>query len=399
MKILRILNRFNIGGPTHNALYLTKHLYPEFTTKLIGGMKLDSEGSFEYILEKNNINYEYIADMHRSINIIADFKSYIAIKKIIKSFKPDIVHTHAAKSGALGRLAAINSNVPIIIHTFHGHVFHSYFGRLKSFIFILIERFLCNRSTKVIAISDLQKRDLVEKYKICDKEKVAVIPLGFDLNIFVKNHLEKKEKFINEFNIQPDETTIGIIGRLTPVKNHKLFLDSIKHLLEITQKKVRIFIVGDGEDRKAIEDYTKQLGISFVNEKDSSNKEIISFTSWRKDIDVIYAGLDIVCLTSLNEGTPVSLIEAQASRIPVVTTNVGGIADIVIDQETGFILDEGNHEDIAIALKKLIEDEVLRKQMGDNGFKNVYEKYSYIRLVSDIRNLYKHILESKGEII
>ena len=158
-KVLRILNRFNVGGPTHNATYLTKFLSPEYETKLIGGKKLESEAAFEYLLQENDIDYTILENMNRSINPLKDFKAFVEIRNIIKDFKPDIVHTHASKSGALGRLAAISLKVPIILHTFHGHVFHSYFGKLKTYIYILIERFLAKKSSAIIAISELQKNE------------------------------------------------------------------------------------------------------------------------------------------------------------------------------------------------------------------------------------------------
>jgi len=141
-KVLRILNRFNIGGPTHNATYLTKFLSPEYETKLIGGKKLESEAAFEYLLKENKLDYLIIENMNRALNPIKDLKAFFEIRNIIKDFKPDIVHTHASKSGALGRLAAISMRVPIILHTFHGHVFHSYFGKLKTYLYIVIERYL-----------------------------------------------------------------------------------------------------------------------------------------------------------------------------------------------------------------------------------------------------------------
>jgi len=180
-KVLRILNRFNVGGPTHNATFLTKYLYPEYETKLIAGKKLPSEASSEYMLKENEIDFEVIEDMSRSINIIKDLKSFFRIKKIIREFKPDIVHTHASKSGALGRLAAITSKVPIIVHTFHGHVFHSYFGNLKTRFYIFLERFLAKKSSAIIAISDLQRKELINDFDICSETQTHTIPLGFNL--------------------------------------------------------------------------------------------------------------------------------------------------------------------------------------------------------------------------
>ena len=165
---------------------------------------------------------------------------------------PDIVHTHASKSGALGRLAAIIMKVPVIVHTFHGHVFHSYFGKFKTKMYILIERYLASKSSAIIAISKLQKEELTQDYKICDVNKVSVVPLGFDLNKFQINQESNRNAFRTEFNLSSDEIAIGIVGRLTSIKNHRLFLKSAKELTLKTSKNIKFFVIGDGEDRKII---------------------------------------------------------------------------------------------------------------------------------------------------
>src|ERR1035437_2948879 len=219
-RILRIINRLNLGGPTYNAAYLTKYLAPEFETMLIAGMKEDSEESSEFIVKQMGIEPIYITEMKRSINPAQDYKAYKRIKSIIKEFKPDIVHTHAAKAGTIARLAAKACNVPVIVHTFHGHVFHSYFNSFKTSIFIAIEQYLARKSTKIIAISEHQKKELTKQYHICSESKIAVIPLGFDLERFQENMDLKRKEFRNKYFIDDDEVAIGIIGRLVPIKNH-----------------------------------------------------------------------------------------------------------------------------------------------------------------------------------
>ena len=241
-RVLRIMNRLNLGGPTFNAAYLTKYLAPEFETVLLAGQKDDSEASSEFIVNELGIQPRYIRSMYRSLNPFKDIAAYYEIKQIIKEFKPDIVHTHAAKSGALGRLAAINSGVPVIVHTFHGHVFHSYFGRLKSQIFLQIERFLAKKTTKIVAISEIQRHELVDIFKVGPLSKFAVVPLGFDLDRFQTNQEEKRKHFRAEFGIGDDTVCIGIVGRLVPVKNHALFLRAIKYLSENTAQKFCAFI-------------------------------------------------------------------------------------------------------------------------------------------------------------
>ncbi|HIA35477.1 MAG TPA: hypothetical protein EYN89_01780, partial [Flavobacteriales bacterium] len=217
-KVLRIINRFNLGGPTFNAAYLTKCLAPEFETKLVGGSKDDSEDSSEFIVRNLGIEPVIVPEMKRSINLKNDFTAYKKIYQIIKEFKPDIVHTHASKAGTLGRIAAIRLNVPVIVHTFHGHVFHSYFGSAKTLLYKTIERYLSRKSTKIIAISELQKKELSEIHKICPPDKIDVIPLGFDLDRFRENTETKRIWFRKKFGLTQDTIAIGIIGRIVPIK-------------------------------------------------------------------------------------------------------------------------------------------------------------------------------------
>jgi len=377
-KILRIVNRFNLGGPTYNAAYLTKYLSPEFETLLIGGMKDESEESSEFILKNLGVNYSIIPEMKRSINPFNDISAYRRIKKIIKEFKPDIVHTHAAKAGALGRWAAFSCNVPVVVHTFHGHIFHSYFGSFKTSVYKMIERNLADKTSAIIAISEKQKQELAEDHKIISSEKIHVIPLGFDLNRFRENQEEKREDFRRKYNLSKDEIAIGIVGRLVPVKNHSLFLEAIKFVKEKSKKKIRAFIIGDGEERGELELKTKQFGLS----------DVVIFTSWEKEVDKIYPGLDIVCLTSFNEGTPVSLIEAQAAGRPVISTNVGGIENVVISNKTALLSDVAEKEKYCDNLFSLIDNDSLRDELGSEGWGFVKNKFAYEHLVRDVKNLY-----------
>jgi len=393
-RVLRIINRLNLGGPTFNVAYLTKYLAPEFETLLVSGMIDESEESSEYIAKELGIEPLYIPEMYRDISLIHDRKAYKRIKKIIQEFKPDIVHTHAAKAGTLGRLAAINCGVKNILHTFHGHVFHSYFGPLKTRMFLEIERYLAARSTRIIAISERQKSELGLIYEVAPMEKIEVIPLGFNLEPFLENQEEKRKKFRQEYMVDDDEVVISIIGRIVPVKNHKLFLNALKILLENTNKKVRAFIVGDGEDRQLIEGYASSLGIDFVSFVNEKRKAKLTFTSWKKDIDVVNAGSDIIALCSFNEGTPVSLIEAQAANRPIVTTRVGGITDVVIPEKTALISSKMSVNNFARNLLMLVEDEERRLEMGNRGHDFVGTKFSYKRLIDDTAQLYRRLVAS-----
>ncbi|MEI6764148.1 MAG: glycosyltransferase [Bacteroidota bacterium] len=394
-KVLRIINRFNLGGPTYNASYLTKYLAPQFETLLVGGRREKSEANSEFIVRSLGLEPIYIDSMHRSINPWYDYIAGREIARYIKDFKPDIVHTHASKAGALGRRAAYNLKVPVIIHTFHGHVFDAYFNGPKSSFYQMIERNLASKSTHIIALSEIQKDDLVNKYHICPEEKVRIIPLGFDLSRFQENQEEKRTAFRKEYLLDDDEVAIGIIGRVVPVKNHTLFLDGIDYLVRHSTKKVRIFIVGDGESRSVVEQKAQQLNLDFVDFTAEKRKATITFTSWLKDVDRVNAGMDIIALTSLNEGTPVSLIEAQASNRAIVSTNVGGIENIVIPGKTALLSDPGNIQQLGDNILMLVENEGLRKELSVSGWEHVKQRFHYTRLVSDMAALYNECLSKK----
>ncbi|MCX7743561.1 MAG: glycosyltransferase [Flavobacteriales bacterium] len=395
LKVLRIINRFNIGGPTYNAAYLTKYLSPEFKTVLVGGAIDEGEDSSEYILKQLGIKPIVIPEMQRSIQYNSDLIAYYKLKEIIQRFKPDIVHTHASKSGVLGRWAAYRCGVPVIIHTFHGHVFHSYFNRMKTELFKQVERKMAAVSTRIIALSDIQKYELSVKHQICEPEKISVIPLGFDLSRFQEQKESKRSSFRSKYNLAEDELAIGIIGRLVPIKNHELFIRSFANVKQQTQRKLRAFIIGDGERKEALIAFTKSLGLT-VNIYPDKKPADVTFTSWIKEIDVANAGLDIICLTSLNEGTPVSLIEAQASGKPVVSTNVGGIENVVSAGKTGILVNQPNEILFSQALANLVSNDTMRLQFGAEGWGYVSKKFHYTRLVDDMRELYHDLLDVKA---
>lgn len=394
-KVLRILNRMAVGGPVLNAAYLSKYLSPEYETLLVVGAKEDHEKSASILARELNLEVVTIPQMKRAVSPLKDFQSFQAIRKLIKDFQPDVVHTHASKPGVVGRLAASVEGVPAIVHTFHGHTFNSYFNNLTSNFYINTERFLARKSSAIVAISNTQKKELVEDFKIGPEEKFRMIQLGLDLDKFTINQEAKREKFRNEFGVAKDEIAIGIIGRLVPVKNHSLFLQSIAHVLSNTSKKVKAFIVGDGECRANLESLATQLGISFSSQNDKSHLHPLVFTSWRSDVDVINAGLDIIALTSLNEGTPVSLIEAQAANKPIVSTRVGGISDIVIEGKTALLADVDDNELFCQHLLNLVQDDSLRAELGSDSSYSVMRRFSYQRLVKDMSDLYYELLSEK----
>lgn len=396
-RVLRILNRLIIGGPSKNAVYLTRYMKPDFDTLLVIGGKEDHEQDADFLATANNIEPVCIPEMKRSISPTNDWVAYNKLKKLIKEFKPDIVHTHAAKPGALGRLAARHANVPVIVHTFHGHVFYSYFNSLKTNVFIRAERYFAGFSDAIVAISDVQKKELSGDFKIAPEDKFRVIPLGLDLDSFIIDQDVKRIKFRNEFGLDNSTVAIGIIGRLVPIKNHSLFLKGLKYVLDNSTVKLKAFIIGDGESRNEIQQMANELGIKFSQHIDKVHPHPLVFTSWRTDVDTICAGLDIIALTSLNEGTPVSLIEAQAAGKPIVSTRVGGISDVVLENKTALLSDNDDETTFSKNLLQLVADASLRNKFSNAGKDFVLSKFSYHRLVADMSKLYHELLEKKSK--
>lgn len=392
-KILRITNRFNVGGPTFNVAYLTKYLPDDFETTLVAGNIAPHEGSSTYILDDLGLDYSLVPRMYREIHPSNDLAALKYLIQLINDVKPDVIHTHAAKAGALGRLAAVLSKhkVPVVVHTYHGNVFDGYFTPLKEKIILSIERFLARKSTAIIAISELQKRDLAHKYQIAPEHKIYVILLGFDLQKFTVNQDIKRDQFRKEFSLHENDIVLTIVGRLTAIKNHEFFLRAFHQSLQFSKASVKAFIVGDGEDSQTLMDLCDTLGLQWSGIDRANPDAQVVFTSWRKDIDVVNAGSDIIMLTSKNEGTPVSIIEAMAAGKAVISTDVGGVRDIIRHGESGMIA-ENSIDSLVSSLLALIENKQLREDLGRQAQPDVIKKFGYERLVSDVSDLYRKLL-------
>lgn len=385
IRVLRIINRFNIGGPTFNATFLTRFLSDEYETMLIGGLPEEDESDSLHIPKSYGLNPILIEEMVREPSISSDRKAYKRLKEIMKEFKPHIVHTHASKAGALGRKAADACNVPVIVHTFHGHIFHSYFGKVKTRLFKEIERNLAKKSHAIVAISNRQRQELCNVHKVCSIEKTYVVPLGFDLQPFNDKRTELRSSKRKELGIDDDAIAIAIVGRFAPIKNHGLFFDAMHKVMTNTSKKIKVFVVGDGSEREFIESRAAELNKQFPG--------TVELTSWITDIASFNAGIDLICLTSDNEGTPVSLIEAQAACIPVISTDVGGVRDIVKDGDTGYVVPVNDASLFAEKVLELVENEKKRQKMSQNGWTFVKDTFNYHTLAANIDRLYKELLE------
>jgi glycosyltransferase involved in cell wall biosynthesis len=380
-KILRIIARLNIGGPAIHTVLLTAGLDPtQFESRLVTGVVNDSEGDMTYLASKRGIQLTTIPELSPALNwkneLIALYKLY----RLIRSERPDIVHTHTAKAGTLGRIAAILAGVPCRVHTFHGHIFYGYFGRLKTAIFALIERVLARFTDKIVVISDLQYQELCHQIRIAPPHKFSIIPLGFELTPFLNAEIHRG-KLREELGVSDNTLLVGIVGRLTAIKNHDLFLRSVARVLDKIPN-LQAVIAGGGELSPILKKRVIDLRV----------QNRITFLGWRSDIPVIYADLDLVVSSSLNEGTPVCLIEAMACAKPVVATAVGGTPDIVLDGETGILVPSGDAARLSEAMIKLLEDAEKRRFFGQRGREFVKRRFSQERLISDTTRLYAELL-------
>ncbi|MFH0997439.1 MAG: glycosyltransferase [Pseudomonadota bacterium] len=325
IKILRIIARLNIGGPAIHVHLLTTGLHPErFETILVTGSISDQEGDMSYLFQGDSHRHCRISVLQRDISIAMDIRVTGQIFQLLRQVRPDIVHTHTAKAGFTARMAVLIYNLVFskkikIVHTFHGHIFEGYFNRLKSWLFVHIERFIARGTDVIIAISETQQNDLAGKYHIAPLEKIRIIELGFDLNPFLSSAV-LKGRFRQMLGVGVETILVGIIGRLVPIKNHEMFFKSIRFFLnENPEIDMKIVVVGDGECRQQLEAYCREQNLT----------RHVVFWGWIQNVSLVYADLNILALTSLNEGTPVSIIEAMASSVPVIATQVGGIQDLM----------------------------------------------------------------------
>ncbi|MFH0774105.1 MAG: glycosyltransferase family 4 protein [bacterium] len=378
-KVVHVIARLNIGGPSIYAIILSSGLDKKrFSTTLICGAEGEKEGSMRDEAEKKGINLIFISELGRELHPIKDIVTFLKLFWIIKKIKPDILHTHTAKAGTIGRLAAWLAGAGVIIHTFHGHVLHSYFSPAKTKLFILIEKLLARITDRIIVLTESQKREILE-FGIGRPERFSVIPLGLNLDKFYDLE-EKKGILRKELGLSLDTPLIGIVARLAQIKDHKTFFLSARLLLKKIAG-VRFIVVGDGPLRSELEELTRELGI----------KEKVFFLGFREDLDVIYADLSLLVLSSQNEGLPTAIIEAQASCLPVVSTNVGGVSELIKDGETGYLVQAKNPEMLAEAMEKVLKDQNLAKKMGEAGKENS-KKYGAERLIRDIEALYESLL-------
>ena len=383
VRVMQIIARLNVGGP---AIYVTlvaaRHHPPYFESLLVCGHVGPHEGDMAYLAQEHGVEPLYIPELGRELSPLRDVVTLFKLWRLMRQWKPDIVHTHTAKAGFVGRVAAWLARVPVRVHTFHGHVFHSYFGPLKTRVFLTLERLTARITDRLIAISPGQKEELENVYHIAAPRKILVLPLYLDLTPFAATP-RHMDDFRRTFDIPNDAPLIGIVGRFVPVKNHELFLQMAAHLHR-QQPSARFALVGDGETRPAIEAQVQALGLS----------DVVIFTGFLRDLRPVYSDMDVLVISSHNEGTPVSVIEALAAGVPVVSTAVGGVPDLLHGGTLGRLVPPGQPEMMAEAvLAALQEPDSSRDALRQN----VLDTYDSGRVSDDLADLYQVLLAAKGK--
>lgn len=409
MKILRIIARLNVGGPARHVIWLTSELQDEeFQSTLIAGVVPGAEEDMGYFAAENNVVPVYVKEMSRELSA-GDLISVLKIYRFIRRERPQIVHTHTAKAGTVGRLAAFlyrwltwrtfvakPRNIRTV-HTFHGHVFHSYYGRFKTLLFLNIERVLARFATdRIIVIAKQQLAEINGDFGIGKRDKFRIIPLGIDIESFASDP-DNRRTFRAEIGAADGDVVVGFVGRLTEIKNlsHLLQVAAMYNVVSTTEKpSIKFVIVGDGHLRETLMSEARELGVL----------NILSFLGNRIDAAKLYSGLDIVALTSLNEGTPLSLIEAMAAGRAVISTMAGGVVELLgevrqehdgfQERERGIGVDLISTQAFFEGLMFLAGNDGMRASLGSAGLEFVNERYDKGRLIDDIKGLYRELIEA-----
>jgi glycosyltransferase involved in cell wall biosynthesis len=388
INVLRVIARLNVGGPALHVAYLTAGLADRgYDTTLVAGTVGRGEESMAFVADAKGLRVEVIDELHRNISPLRDARAILRLARLIRRERPTILHTHTAKAGAVGRLAALlagRARPPIIVHTFHGHVLRGYFNPVASRGFRILERVLAGMTTTLVAVSPEVQDDLVRLH-VAPASKFAVIRLGIELDQRVGDDSAERTATRRLLGLGDDPFVVGWVGRMTAVKRTDVVVRVLGELVE-RGVDARLLLVGDGPDRDDLERYAHELGVV----------RRCLFLGYQEDVARWYNAIDALLLPSVNEGTPVSVIESLAAQRPAVATRVGGTPDVIRDGVDGFLVDPSDGEALAERLAELARDPELRTQMGAAGRERVLQRYAVDRLVDDVDRLYRRLLAEHG---
>jgi glycosyltransferase involved in cell wall biosynthesis len=381
-RVLRVIARMNIGGPAYHVSLLSGLLAPDrYETLLVAGTVGRGEGSFAGLAERYGARLELLDSLGPELNPLRDARAFFALRRTIRHFRPHVLHTHTAKAGFLGRLAALSTSGarPVIVHTFHGHVLEGYFGRVASAVYRLLERWLARATDRLVAVSDATVADLV-RLRVAPEEKFEVIRVGLVLDGFLALAEGGGDGFRRQVGAGTDDLLLVYAGRLVPIKR----VDRAIRAVAAARRngvRARLAVVGDGPLRVDLDALRASLGLG----------DSVRFVGYRQDLEEVIAAADVAVLTSDNEGTPVFLIEAAAGGKPAVATAVGGVSDVVTS-ETGRLVPPEDESALARAIESLAHDPELRASLGRRARDHVRERFAHERLLRDIDGLYRRLL-------
>lgn len=386
-----MITRLNIGGPSIQAIALTTALDRYgYATRLIHGRLGPGEGDMSYLLPAG-ANAVQVSTLARPVDLLADLRTLVRLYGELRDLRPAILHTHMAKAGLLGRLAAVGYNLTRgsaprvrIVHTYHGHVLDGYFHPMVSSIFMALERLLVRVTDVVVAISPAIRQQLLETYRIGRAAQYRVIPLGFDLQAFAAIDAAARDAARAALAIPDAVPVIATVGRLTAIKQHDVFLDTVARLADRHPDLVAL-VAGDGELRDHLQARAARQGLA----------SHVRWLGWRRDLVTIYAATDVFLLTSRNEGTPVAIIEAMASGVPAVSTDVGGVRDVIDSGAVGLLAPPADATALAAAIERLLTDSAARRAMGDRARARVLDRFGIARLVAEIATLYGELVRQR----
>ncbi len=373
-----------MGGPAHQVSLLSgRRMDPDrFETLLVHGKLAPGEQSLESVAEGEGARTRFLPELAQPVSPASDLQALVKLRSLVRSFRPDVVHTHTAKAGFLGRQAALSAGAaqPALVHTFHGHVLEGYFGPAKERLFRGLETRLGRRTDRLIGVSEATVADLV-RLGVAERARFRVIPLGLDLSGFASLGEAERAASRAELGVGEDEVLVSFVGRVVPIKRLHLLLEAVA-VARSAGARVRLAVAGDGEIRADLEAQARGLGLG----------EVVSWLGYRRDLQPLAAAADIAALSSANEGTPVSLIEAAAAGVPAVSTDVGGVAEVVADGKTGILVPSGDAEALSQALVRLAGDAELRARYGAAARESALGRYSIERLLADIQEMYGELV-------
>jgi glycosyltransferase involved in cell wall biosynthesis len=389
IRVLRVITRLNIGGPSIQAIGLTARLNDRgYDTCLVHGSLGDGEGDMRYLLGAST-RVQQLKALRRRLDPLHDVLALERLVALMRDWRPHILHTHMAKAGTIGRLAASIYNATSgrgrrtrVVHTYHGHVLEGYFQRSTSRLFIGIERSLARVTDRIVAISPRIRRELLEDYHIGRPDQYRVVPLGFDLSPLIAIDDDVRREARRALGLTGDVHVVTTVGRLTAIKHHALFVETAA-LVAARDPSAVFLLAGDGELRPELEALVRDRGL----------ESRVRFLGWRRDLANIYGASDVFLLTSRNEGTPVALIESLAAGVPGVSTEVGGVRDVVDTDAIGLLAPFGDPRALADHVATLLGDRERRQRMGEAGRASVAARYGVDRLVADVDVLYRELLQ------